>query len=93
VRKRAHIKAILDSGVLVNPYLGEPDNRFRWKGCAMKRSDRQSEPKVPANDNGRGSGESLDPRIRRIAEALGRHLARERARHSPPANDNEPGHE
>lgn len=56
----------------------------------MKRSDRQSEPKVPANDNGRGSGESLDPRVRRIAEAIGRHLAREHAKFPPPANDNEP---
>lgn len=58
----------------------------------MKKSDGQSEPKAAANDNGRGSGEPLDPRIRRIAEAIGRHLAREDARHSPPANDNEPGH-
>lgn len=56
----------------------------------MKRSDRQSEPKAPANDNGRGRGESLDPRICRIAEAIGRHLAREHAKLLPPANDNEP---
>ncbi|WP_137391937.1 hypothetical protein [Rhodoligotrophos defluvii] len=56
----------------------------------MKRSDRQSEPKVPANDNSRESGEPLDPRILRIAEAIGRHLAREHARRSFPANDNEP---
>ena len=58
----------------------------------MKRSDPQSEPKVPANDNGPGSSEPLDPRIRRIAEAIGRYLAREHAKHSPPANDNEPRH-
>jgi hypothetical protein len=31
----------------------------------------------PANDNGSYSGEPLDPRIRRIAEAIGRQLARE----------------
>jgi hypothetical protein len=30
----------------------------------------------PANDNGSPSGEPLDPRIRRIAEAIGRQLAR-----------------
>jgi hypothetical protein len=43
----------------------------------------------PANDNGLGTGESLDPRILRIAEAIGRQLARELA--GPPAavNDNE----
>lgn len=56
----------------------------------MKRSDRQSEPKAPANDNGRTGGEALDPRICRIAEAIGRHLAREHAKHLPSANDNEP---
>lgn len=56
----------------------------------MKKSDRQTEPKVPANDNGPAKGELLDPRIRRVAEAIGRHLAREQARHPRPANDNEP---
>tara|TARA_B100000614_G_scaffold258771_1_gene281929 strand:+ start:1752 stop:1898 length:147 start_codon:yes stop_codon:yes gene_type:complete len=45
---------------------------------------------VPANDNGRAGGEPLDPRIGRIAEAIGRHLAREHAKHPPPVNDNEP---
>jgi hypothetical protein len=38
----------------------------------------------PANDNGLGAGESLDPRILRIAEAIGRQLAREQAK---PPND------
>lgn len=56
----------------------------------MTRSDRQLEPRVPANDNGRAGGEPLDPRIGRIAEAIGRHLAREHAKHPPPVNDNEP---
>ncbi|MEH2528430.1 MULTISPECIES: hypothetical protein [unclassified Bradyrhizobium] len=44
----------------------------------------------PANDNGLGTGESLDPRILRIAEAIGRQLAREQARPPAVANDNEP---
>jgi hypothetical protein len=37
----------------------------------------------PANDNGSSSGEPLDPRIGRIAEAIGRQLAR--AQGKPPA--------
>jgi hypothetical protein len=45
----------------------------------------------PANDNGLGTGESLDPRILRIAEAIGRQLARKQARQPAAANDNEPG--
>lgn len=44
----------------------------------------------PANDNGSCSGEWLDPRILRIAEAIGRQLAREQARPPAAANDNEP---
>jgi hypothetical protein len=44
----------------------------------------------PANDNASRSGESLDPRILRIAEAIGRQLAREQARPPAAANDNEP---
>jgi hypothetical protein len=44
----------------------------------------------PANDNGSRSGESLDPRILRIAEAIGRQLAREQAKPPAAANDNEP---
>ena len=44
----------------------------------------------PANDNGWGSGQSLDLRILRIAEAFGRQLAREQAKPPAAANDNEP---
>jgi hypothetical protein len=44
----------------------------------------------PANDNGPRSGGALDPRILRIAEAIGRQLAREQARPPAAANDNEP---
>jgi hypothetical protein len=43
----------------------------------------------PANDNGSRSGQSLDPRILRIAEAIGRQLAREQAKPPTAANDNE----
>jgi hypothetical protein len=44
----------------------------------------------PANDNGSPSGEPLDPRIRRIAEAIGRQFAREQGKPPAAANDNEP---
>jgi hypothetical protein len=44
----------------------------------------------PANDNGSCSGESIDPRILRIAEAIGRQLAREQVKPPAAANDNEP---
>ena len=44
----------------------------------------------PANDNGSRTGEALDPRILRIAEAIGRQLARERIKLPAAANDNQP---
>jgi len=44
----------------------------------------------PANDNGSRTGEPLDPRILRIAVAIGRQLAREQAKPPAAANDNEP---
>jgi hypothetical protein len=44
----------------------------------------------PANDSGSRSGEPLDPRIRRIAEAVGRQLARAQGKPPAAANDNEP---
>jgi hypothetical protein len=43
----------------------------------------------PANDNGLPSGKLIDPRIRRIAEAIGRQLARAQGKPSDAANDNE----
>jgi len=43
-----------------------------------------------ANDNGPQTGESLDTRILRIAEAIGRQLARAQAKPPAAANDNEP---
>ena len=53
---------------------------------------KEEEPKgrCPANDNGSHSGEPLDPRIRRIAEAIGRQLARTQAKPPAAANDNQP---
>jgi hypothetical protein len=44
----------------------------------------------PANDNGSHTGKALDPRVLRIAAAIGRQLARERAELPAAANDNEP---
>ena len=45
----------------------------------------------PVNDNVSRSGLSLDRRILRIAEAIGRQIAREQAKPPAAANDNEPG--
>ena len=45
----------------------------------------------PANDNVLCAAPSLDPRILRIAEAIGRQIAREQAKRLTAANDNEPG--
>ena len=53
-------------------------------------TEEESEGLRPANDNGSCSGQSLDPRILRIAEAIGRQLAREQAKPPAAANDNEP---
>jgi hypothetical protein len=46
----------------------------------------------PANDNGADANKPIDPRILRIAQAIGRQLAREHAkmRYPDAANDNEP---
>ncbi len=52
--------------------------------------EEESNGPCPANDNGSRSGQSLDPRILRIAEAIGRQLAREQAKPPAAANDNEP---
>jgi hypothetical protein len=53
-------------------------------------AEEESKGPRPANDNGSRSGQSLDPRILRIAEAIGRQLAREQAKPPAVANDNEP---
>ena len=61
----------------------------RW--CPMaKEANPRGRPRTPANDNGSHTGEPLDPRILRIAEAIGRQLAREHAKPLPVVNDNEP---
>ena len=44
----------------------------------------------PANDNGSRADAPLDARILRIAEAIGRQLAREQAKPPVSANDNGP---
>jgi len=44
----------------------------------------------PANDNGSCTGETLEPRILRITESIGRQIAREQAKPPAAANDNEP---
>ena len=43
-----------------------------------------------ANDNGSRTADRSIPRIRRIAETIGRQLAREQAKPPAAANDNEP---
>jgi hypothetical protein len=55
----------------------------------MAVEEERKEPR-PANDNGSRSSQSPDPRILRIAEAMGRQLAREQAKPPAAANDNEP---
>ena len=54
-------------------------------------AEEESKGPGPANDNGSRSGPPLDPRILRIAEAIGRQIAREQAKPPAAANDNEPG--
>lgn len=55
----------------------------------MAKEDERKGPR-PANDNGSPDAVSLDPRILRIAEAIGRQLARAQAKPPAAANDNEP---
>ena len=55
----------------------------------MERKQRPAiEAERPANENSVGPAESLDPRVLRIAEAIGRQLARELDRRPSAANDN-----
>lgn len=49
------------------------------------------EAKTAVNDNGGQAADSLDPRIIRIAEAIGRKLARDHIRRMRAANDNREG--
>lgn len=51
-------------------------------------TDTKPNPAVPANDHGVVAHEPVDPRVLRIAEAIGRLLAREHVKRRPPANDN-----
>jgi len=44
----------------------------------------------PTHDNGSQTGEPLDPRIIRIAQAIGRQLAREQAKLFRAVDDDEP---
>ena len=53
-------------------------------------TEEESKGLCPANDKGSWAGQSLDPRILRIAEAIGRQLAREQAKPPAAANDDEP---
>lgn len=46
--------------------------------------------KKPANDNGADTAKPIDPRILRIARAIGRQLARQHAKRLPATNDNFP---
>jgi hypothetical protein len=55
----------------------------------MAEEKERQEPR-PANDNGSPNSVSLDPRILRIAEAIGRQLARAQAKPAAAANDNKP---
>lgn len=50
----------------------------------------QIDPSPPANDNGGAAKATLDPRIIKVAEALGRLLARRDAKSRQAANDNRP---
>jgi hypothetical protein len=52
----------------------------------------EGEARQPANDNGEETRKPIDPRVLRIAQAIGRQLAREhaKARYPNAANDNKP---
>jgi hypothetical protein len=50
----------------------------------------EREARTPANDNGCDTDKAIDPRILRIAQAIGRQLAREQVKLSPVAINNTP---
>lgn len=58
----------------------------------IEEEDRSLSPRAPsaANDNGGRAAGSEDPRILRIAEAIGRKLARDHIKGVRAANDNDP---
>jgi hypothetical protein len=60
--------------------------------CPPQRSEteRSDPPPRPANDNGSATPASIDPRIRAIARAIGRQIAREQLDELKAANDNRP---
>jgi hypothetical protein len=67
-------------------------HELRWKVVAVMEKDEKpgNEAGKPANENRISEGVPLDPRILRIAGAIGRQLAREHAKRPPAANDNAP---
>lgn len=56
-----------------------------------KDDDRRDRPPGAANDNAGLRGAEADAALTRIAEAIGRHIAREHIRKRRAANDNGPG--
>jgi hypothetical protein len=63
---------------------------IRWTLTRERRHGKETEGALSGNDNRSLSAEPLDPRIRRIAEAIGRQLARAQDKLPAAANDNEP---
>lgn len=59
-------------------------------GPVMQEDDEPHGRIVAANDNGVVDPAAVDAALTRIAEAIGRHIAREHIRARKAANDNEP---
>ena len=59
-------------------------------GPVMREDDAPRDGMVAANDNGIVDPAAVDAALTRIAEAIGRHIAREHIRARKAANDNEP---
>ncbi len=62
----------------------------QFDGGVIMAEEHPRESSRPANDNGPTAPSTLDPRILRIAQALGRQLARDLAASPTAANDNAP---